>query len=151
MSILEAPINNQSVLIERRWNCHPCNVHSAREITRNFVRQFDADQADLIELAIGEACANAVEHGAPEGPHSCFTLRCIAAMDPCQMIFEVEDEGTEFALTNISLGHIPDLEQEGGRGLFLINSIMDEVRLQSSSNGLLIRMVKQFSPVGTLA
>ena len=131
------------LLIERRWNSAARNVQQAREIARKVVLRFAAsDCADLIELAIGEACANAIEHGSPDGERSQFILRCFVEPEQPALVFEVEDEGQEFSLSHLPLGHAPDLYSEGGRGLFLISQIMDEVALQSTPHGLNIRMIK---------
>jgi anti-sigma regulatory factor (Ser/Thr protein kinase) len=132
-------------LVERRWSSHPCNVHHARAAVREFMSRYRVESLELIELAIGEACANAVEHGSPYGSDSCFTIRCGIAEDDREFVFEVEDEGIEFALKGLTTVHVPDLESEGGRGLFLMNQIMDNVALLSSPRGLIVRMTKSIT------
>lgn len=135
----------EHLLVEKRWNSHPSNVQFARETVRYALRNLsDGAEIDLIELAIGEACANAVEHGSPRGEANQFALRCLID-DRSQWIFEVEDEGSEFAITNLTLASPPDLESEGGRGLFLINQIMDQVAIQRTALGLNVRMTKTLS------
>lgn len=135
-------MSTSQLVAEHRWRSHPSNVQQAREAAREIISCYAREEADLIELAIGEACANAVEHGSPRGDSNIFILRCFVLADSSQLVFEVEDEGCEFALTNVSLSCIPDLYSEHGRGLFLINAIMDEVALQSTPRGLNIRMSK---------
>jgi len=129
--------------VEHRWSSHPCNVHHARAAVRDFMEMYGIDSAELVELAIGEACANAVEHGSPYGSDSCFTVRCGLASENREVIFEVEDEGIEFALSRLTMVYPPDLESEGGRGLFLMNQIMDDVAVLSSPHGLIVRMTKR--------
>ena len=130
------------LVAERCWCSHPINVQQAREAAREVIGQYARDEADLIELAIGEACANAVEHGSPRGDANMFILRCFFEPDRPALVFEVEDEGREFELTDVSLSSLPDLYSEHGRGLFMINAIMDEVSLVSTSRGLNVRMSK---------
>ena len=130
------------LIAECQWPSHSGNVQQARETAREVVQQYARDEADLIELAIGEACANAIEHGSPRGDANVFILRCFVARGRPALVFEVEDEGHEFNLTNMSLASPPELYSENGRGLFLINAIMDEVALQSTPRGLNIRMSK---------
>lgn len=138
------------LLVEKRWSSHPSNVQHARETVREALRELpDRSQIDLIELAIGEACANAVEHGSPSGERNQFVLRCFIS-DNTGLVFEVEDEGSEFALTNLSLSKIPDLYSEGGRGLFLINQIMDQVAIIRTKLGLNVRMTKLLAGIPTL-
>jgi anti-sigma regulatory factor (Ser/Thr protein kinase) len=136
-------MTQKTFLVERRWNSHPCNVHYARAEVRHFMREHAVDSLELIELAIGEACANAVEHGSPCGADSYFTLRCGIYPERREIVFEVEDEGIEFALSRLTMVYAPDLESEGGRGLFLINQIMDDVAILSSPRGLIVRMTKR--------
>ena len=135
------------LLVEKRWKSHPSNVQYARETVRAALHDLpDQGEIDLIELAIGEACANAVEHGSPLGERNEFLLRCSIG-DETRLVFEVEDEGAEFALTDLTLSRIPDLDSEGGRGLFLINQIMDQVAIRRTAQGLNVRMTKALSGV----
>lgn len=136
------PMSILDLVAERRWRSHPKNVQQAREAAREVISQYVHDQADLLELAIGEACANAVEHGSPRGDDNVFILRCFVHAAHSALVFEVEDEGREFELTDVSLSSLPDLYSEHGRGLFLINAIMDEVALLSTPRGLNVRMSK---------
>jgi anti-sigma regulatory factor (Ser/Thr protein kinase) len=137
-------MTDYELLAEQCWNSCPCNVHHARVTAREISNRYLPDYAELIELAIGEACANAVEHGSPRGEMNCFYLRCAVDAQASALVFEVEDEGQEFALTNLTLNHTPDLESEGGRGLFIINQVMDDVKLLGTNHGLNIRMTKHF-------
>ena len=143
------PMPITDLIAERQWPSHLGNVRQARETAREVVQRYARDEADLIELAIGEACANAIEHGSPSGDTNVFILRCFVVRELPSLVFEVEDEGHEFSLTNLSLADIPDFYSECGRGLFLINTIMDEVALQSTPRGLNIRMSKHLPHLHT--
>ena len=132
-------------LVEQRWNSHPCNVHFARAAAREVVSRFTGDCLEMIELAIGEACANAVEHGSPDGSDNYFTLRCGVVPDRGEIVFEVEDEGYEVSLPRSMMFNLPTDESEGGRGLYLINEIMDDVRVYTSPRGLVVRMTKRIA------
>jgi anti-sigma regulatory factor (Ser/Thr protein kinase) len=135
-------MSHQNLIVEQWWRSHPGNVQQAREAARSVILKYDAAEADLLELAIGEACANAVEHGSPGGEANSFCLRCYVDPNHSTLIFEVEDEGRDFCLTDLSLSRTPDLYSENGRGLFLINAIMDDVALRSTPRGLNVRMSK---------
>lgn len=140
-------MSDTELIVEHQWRSHPRNVQQAREAARTILLRYAAAEADLLELAIGEACANAVEHGSPRGEANTFFLRCFVVPHNSSLIFEVEDEGHEFNLTGLSL-NVPDTYSEHGRGLFLINAIMDEVALCSTPRGLNVRMSKhlRFAP-----
>ncbi|HXJ87728.1 MAG TPA: ATP-binding protein [Candidatus Binatia bacterium] len=96
---------------------------------------------DAIELALQEALANAVVHGAKEDPSK--TVECIVACDEQRgMLIIVRDPGEGFdpkAIPSCTLGE--NIYANHGRGIFLINQLMDEVKFRK--NGTEIHMVKR--------
>jgi serine/threonine-protein kinase RsbW len=95
---------------------------------------------DAIELALQEALANAVVHGAKEDPTK--VVECVVACDEQRgILIIVRDPGEGFdpnAIPTCTLGE--NLYSNHGRGIFLINQLMDEV--QFHKNGTEIHMVK---------
>jgi serine/threonine-protein kinase RsbW len=95
---------------------------------------------DAIELALQEALANAVVHGAKEDPTK--TVECLVACDQERgVIIIVRDPGTGFdtqAIPCCTVGE--NVYSNHGRGIFLINQLMDEVTFRK--NGTEIHMVK---------
>jgi len=96
---------------------------------------------DAIELALQEALANAVVHGAKEDPSK--TVECIVACDEQRgMLIIVRDPGEGFDPKNIPTCTVGEnLYSNHGRGIFLINQLMDEVKFRK--NGTEIHMVKR--------
>ena|SRR5256714_12978022 len=96
---------------------------------------------DAIELALQEALANAVVHGAKEDPSK--VVECVVACDEQRgILIIVRDPGEGFdanAIPTCTIGE--NLYSNHGRGIFLINQLMDEV--QFHKNGTEIRMVKR--------
>ena len=96
---------------------------------------------DAIELALTEALANAVVHGAKEDPSK--TIECVVACDEERgMIIVVRDPGSGFdpaAIPTPTVGQ--NIYANHGRGIFLINQLMDEVKFLK--NGTEIHMVKR--------
>jgi serine/threonine-protein kinase RsbW len=96
---------------------------------------------DAIELALQEALANAVVHGAKEDPSK--IVECIVACDEQRgILIIVRDPGTGFdpqAIPTCTMGE--NLYSNHGRGIFLINQLMDEVEFHK--NGTEIHMVKR--------
>ncbi len=96
---------------------------------------------DAIELALQEALANAVVHGAKEDPSK--TVECLVACDEERgVIIIVRDPGTGFnpdAIPSCTRGE--NIYSDHGRGIFLINQLMDEVKF--FKNGAEIHMVKR--------
>jgi len=96
---------------------------------------------DAIELALQEALANAVVHGAKEDPTK--IVECVVACDEERgVLIIVRDPGEGFdpaAIPTCTVGE--NLYSNHGRGIFLINQLMDEVRFRK--NGTEIHMVKR--------
>jgi len=96
---------------------------------------------DAIELALTEALANAVVHGAKEDPSK--LVECVVACDEERgVLIIVRDPGVGFdpeAIPSCTLGE--NLYSDHGRGIFLINQLMDEVTFRK--NGAEIHMVKR--------
>ena len=96
---------------------------------------------DAIELALQEALANAVVHGAKEDPSK--IVECLVAYEEQRgILIIVRDPGPGFdpgAIPSCTMGE--NLYSNHGRGIFLINQLMDEV--QFHKNGTEIHMVKR--------
>ncbi|MFZ0730785.1 MAG: ATP-binding protein [Candidatus Sulfotelmatobacter sp.] len=96
---------------------------------------------DAIELALQEALANAVVHGAKEDPSK--IVECIVACDEQRgVLIIVRDPGEGFdpqGIPTCTMGE--NLYSNHGRGIFLINQLMDEVKFRK--NGTEIHMVKR--------
>lgn len=107
------------------------------------VRQMQcaAGKEDAIQLALTEALANAVVHGAKSDPAK--IIECDVACDESRgMLIVVRDPGEGF-----DPGCIPspvvgeNIYSEHGRGIYLINQLMDEVKFLK--NGTEIQMIKR--------
>jgi serine/threonine-protein kinase RsbW len=94
-----------------------------------------------IELALQEALANAVVHGAKEDPSK--VVECLVACDEQRgILIIVRDPGPGFdpqAIPSCTVGE--NLFSNHGRGIFLINQLMDKVEFHK--NGTEIHMVKR--------
>lgn len=93
-----------------------------------------------IELALREALANAVTHGAHRDPSKSVQC-CVACEEAKGMLIIVRDPGKGFDpldIPNPTVGE--NLYSNHGRGIFLINQLMDEV--QFHKNGTEIHMRK---------
>lgn len=96
------------------------------------------DCRDDIGLAIGEACANAVQH-ADSGAD--YEVTVTIQEDRC--IIDVVDEGT-----GMDTAEVPDAapDAETGRGLKIINALADMVELRRRQpRGMVLRIVKMLT------
>jgi len=96
---------------------------------------------DAIELALTEALANAVIHGAKGDPAK--IIECDVGCDESRgVLIVVRDPGDGFdpaAISNPVQGE--NLYSDHGRGIYLINQLMDDVKFLK--NGTEIRMIKR--------
>ena len=96
---------------------------------------------DAIELALSEALANAVIHGAKGDPRK--IVECDVACDETRgMLIVVRDPGSGFDPASIPSPLVGEnIYANHGRGIFLINQLMDEV--QFKNRGKEIHMFKR--------
>ncbi len=112
---------------------------------------FSFEDIEDIKLAVSEACNNAILHAQPNemssiGAASPVVVRLV--VQPDRLEISVEDDGTiappglvrPLAADASSLGILP----EGGMGLFLIETLMDEVEHESGQKTV-VRMTKYVS------
>ena len=109
----------------------------------NVVREMKCapGREDDIELALTEALANAVVHGAKCDPSK--IIECDVACDMQHgMLIVVRDPGLGFDPAKIADPcYGENLYANHGRGIYLINQLMDEV--QFHKNGTEIHMLKR--------
>jgi serine/threonine-protein kinase RsbW len=109
----------------------------------NVVREMKCapGREDDIELALTEALANAVVHGAKNDPSK--IIECDVACDEQRgILIIVRDPGTGFDPAKIANPcHGENIYASHGRGIYLINQLMDEV--QFHKNGTEIHMLKR--------
>ena len=109
----------------------------------DIVRQMNcaAGKEEAIELALAEALANAVVHGAKADASK--IVECDVACDEKRgMLIVVRDPGTGFdpaAIPNPCYGE--SIYSDHGRGIYLINQLMDEVKFLNG--GTEIHMIKR--------
>ena len=96
---------------------------------------------EAIELALTEALANAVIHGAKADPSK--IIECDVGCDESRgILIVVRDPGEGFDPAAIpSPMHGENIYAESGRGIYLINQLMDEVKFLK--NGAEIHMIKR--------
>jgi anti-sigma regulatory factor (Ser/Thr protein kinase) len=87
-----------------------------------------------IESAVGEALANAVEHG--RRPHG--TLHVQASLNGADLEVSVTDDGPGFAPGPIRPKHPVTLAPRG-YGLFIIQSVMDDVEFRDGGRTVWFR------------
>ena len=101
----------------------------------------DADVM-AVELALQEAVANAIRHGC--GGDASKELQCAVTCDDAgEIMITVRDPGTGFDPAKVDNPLDPvNLLKSSGRGIFLINGLMDEVQFADGGRELQMRKRK---------
>lgn len=97
------------------------------------------DDVMAVELALQEAVANAIRHGCKNDPTK--QLQCCVTCDgDGEVLIVVRDPGSGFDTTAIANPlETANLLKPGGRGIFLINGLMDEVGFSDGGRELQMR------------
>ncbi len=121
-----------------------CQLEAVRPVARelrSFLEQQGAAEEDVMgcELAFVEACNNAVLYVHPSLADR--PIRIEARCQDRQIEVAIHDHTPGFKMPDSAA--LPDAENEGGRGLFIIRSIMDEVTYSSNGSGNTLIMRKR--------
>ena len=126
-------------------------VHSAARMARHLVREFSAregladEEVDSLLLIADELLSNAVDHGGgeaarEEGDHSeAARMGLTLVLRDDGWVLEVSDEGGGDPDAVDALLHpadLPDLEDERGRGFFLISGLVQSLSVRRREDGL---------------
>ncbi len=110
-------------------------------IIRDFIREvgrfagIDAHLLDGIELAVDEACSNIIEHAYGGFPGESIQLR--VEVEHEIIMVTLLDRGKAFTSYEHSLPEQSQLSSftPGGRGLFLMHALLDDVRYRRTPEG----------------
>jgi serine/threonine-protein kinase RsbW len=107
----------------------------------------DRAQRHAVVMATGEAVSNIVRHAHRDVPGAELYLRVERAEETLVLTFI--DQGEPFDLDSVP--HLPPGELRiGGRGVYLLRALMDEVTCQSRGPGVrgnVLRLVKRLTPI----
>ncbi len=122
----------------------PAELRAAERTVRDIMQALRAAECncgdlDEVQLALGEALANAVRHGCRLNPRKRIAVQC--RYHPAQGLWlMVRDPGAGFAPENIPDPTQPEnLEKFGGRGIYLIRRLMDEVEVRDAGREIHMR------------
>jgi serine/threonine-protein kinase RsbW len=94
---------------------------------------------DELLLAVGEACTNAVRYADPDTS----TVFVQYSVQPDRVEVEVRNEGPSFEWTKKSPVSLSlEERREGGLGLYLMEQMVDELRIRSEEGVTEVTMIK---------
>ncbi|NLT05475.1 MAG: ATP-binding protein [Solirubrobacterales bacterium] len=94
----------------------------------------------MVKLALSEAVTNAIQHGSDGAATDGKAVEIAAFEDGGALVFEIRDNGT-FVAPEVRA----TAESESGRGLELLTLTMDEVHIDASPGGTVVRFAKRLA------
>jgi len=135
-------------------------AHSVGRLARGMAREFalaegvPEAEVEMLEFVTGELLDNAVDHGGGGGAREVTDLRGDVRM---QLLVQVaggewkvtvgDQGGGEPDMVRDLLdppGGMPDLEDERGRGFFLLAGMVDELTVHGTDTGLAFRASRRY-------
>lgn len=100
---------------------------------------FDIEDIEDIKVALSEACSNAIMHGGCDVSDN-FIIQFL--MEQASLTISVSDFGKGYDANSLKEPRTEELN-EGGLGIFIIKSLMDDVSINTGNNqGTSIKMIK---------
>ena len=121
---------------------HPRWLRMARSLVEIFCREYPGDAATVraVVLAVDESLANIMKHA--YGGDQARPIRVICRCDWSAVTIEICDDGREFNPFAQAVPP-PDEMRLGGRGIFLISSVMDECEYLRENGWNRVRLTKR--------
>jgi serine phosphatase RsbU (regulator of sigma subunit)/anti-sigma regulatory factor (Ser/Thr protein kinase) len=126
---------------EYRFSPSAATVPLGRHLLADWLDHLDVDDSERADLLLvaSELSSNAVLHAS--GEPGALALRAWAEGDA--IVIEVEDDGEGFELGERYDDELPDLDAEQGRGLFVVESLSDEVSVHRVDGATVVRAVRR--------
>jgi serine/threonine-protein kinase RsbW len=136
------PRTSHDSFLPMRLNIAPSSVHVAevRGAARQVLRVLPSEVAQDLLLALDEAVSNAVRHGSAGGG----PVEVAIDLTDSWVELRVLDRGPTPVVPHLPAGPPPPTAN-GGRGLWLIRELADEVRVEPSGSGLLLAIRRYVS------
>lgn len=137
-------------------------VHRAVRVARDLVRRFARmeglvdREVETLQLVVSEFLANAVDHGG--GGHA-LSEEDLESGVRMRLGFQINGSGWRLAVSDQGAGDPdqirklfdtdspPDLEDERGRGLFLVGTMVDAVEVEKSADqkGVMVTAIRRYA------
>ena len=137
------------VAVEITIPSEPGWIPQARSFVRKFTEEagLPEDAAFEVLVAMEEAAVNACCHGR-RGPEP-GEIKVSCGFEGDEVLVEVADEGPGFDVNEVDVDVLPDTLASDGRGIYIMHQLMDDVDIQASSGGTVVRMRRRIDPEGS--
>jgi serine/threonine-protein kinase RsbW len=124
----------------------PSRLAGLRRAVRTYLRGVQDEVADDVVLALNEVATNAVLYGSSGGQ----PVEVVVQVDDGWVEASVLDHGPQPPAGRLEAADTDEL-RAGGRGLWLLRRLVDEVRLERVRLGTRVTLRRAIGPAGTLA
>ena len=121
-------------------------VRMARQVSRKFAQDAGVrgESLETLTLVVSELLANAVDHG---GGNAALEEKDLTSPVTMHLVLEASSAGWKAAVSDqgggdpedvrsrLTPGELPDLDDERGRGFFLMVAMVDEMSVDRSADG----------------
>ena len=145
-AISPEPHRTLNNVIEKQYKSRRNAVVKAEKLTEKITRKlaFDENERMDIAIAVTEAVNNALEHGNRLVVDKLVTLRFEVTETYLRVV--VRDEGGGFSMNGVADPLAPEnLRKPNGRGLLIVDSLMDEVEVKPTPRGTEVVMLKRLN------
>jgi len=105
------------------------------------------DEIDDISIAVTEAVNNAIKHG--NKGDSTKSIEIVFQIETEKIKIRIKDEGKGFQLEEVrDPRKNENLLKDNGRGILIMKTLMDEVKLLAGTEGNVLQLVKKISRNG---
>ncbi len=129
---------------EKKYRSRHDTVVKAERLTEKVTRKLKISEPERVDIciAVTEAVNNAVEHGNKLINDKFVTLLFEYSNDKLRIT--VKDQGEGFDLEAVENPLSPEnLTKPNGRGLLIVKSLMDDVKVSTSATGTKVVMLKK--------
>ena len=125
-----------------RVTAQPHNASRMRAFVRKHADTagFSEDAVAEIEVAVGEAVTNAILYGQPNGVAEEEVVRIEVGVNGALFYIEVQDPGPGFDPNAVQEVGPDNGDAVGGRGLYLMRALMDNVEMRRHKQGMQVRL-----------
>jgi serine phosphatase RsbU (regulator of sigma subunit)/anti-sigma regulatory factor (Ser/Thr protein kinase) len=142
---LETLPATRTVALRLALDCDLTAVRPMTMLVGDFLREQGATEEDAqaAELAIAEACNNAIRYVSDRGRELRIPVQVLCDSEQLELQVHDHTEGFEWP----EKVELPDVRAERGRGLYLISTLMDEVKyFRGDGQNVLVMQRRRHNP-----
>ena len=137
----ESPVNLSPAMLRLSMGCNLAEVRGVAAQTGAFFARHGVSASEILdcELALVEACNNAVRYAGPEGKGKDIEIEIGCDFEQIEM--RVRDHTLGFSWPEKA--SLPETSDESGRGIYLMQTLMNSTEYHRAKEGNLLVLRKR--------